>query len=151
MKIHLPERFAHTGLVHLWKTNKHGRKQQVMRTKSILAPIVTLALTASLPTSSRADIISDWNATAIRILQTVGPHPQLASRSLAMTHVAQFDAVNAVVGCYEPYAARLSAPSASPEVAAAQAAYRVLATLYPSQLSALDAALAESLAAVPDG
>src|SRR5439155_25015303 len=40
---------------------------------------------------------------------------------------------------------------ASPEAAAAQAAYHVLANLYPAQAPLLDAALSASLAALPDG
>ena len=100
---------------------------------------------------AHADVISDWNDTAIRVIKSVNPNPIFASRALAMTHVAQFDAVNAVVGCYEPYATTITEPGASPEAAAAQAAYHVLVNLYPSQTAALDAALAESLSAVPDG
>ena len=99
----------------------------------------------------RADVISDWNDTAIRVIKSVNANPIFASRALAMTHVAQFDAVNAVVGCYEPYATTITEPGASPEAAAAQAAYHVLVNLYPSQTAALDAALAASLSAVPDG
>ncbi|PYJ98402.1 MAG: hypothetical protein DME23_12155 [Verrucomicrobia bacterium] len=109
-----------------------------------------LGLLALFP-RAHADVISDWNDTAIRVIKSVNPNPIFASRSLAMTHVAQFDAVNAVVGCYEPYAAHLSAPGASAEAAAAQAAYHVLVNLYPSQLFTLDAALAGSLSAMPDG
>src|SRR6185295_4472209 len=45
-----------------------------------------------------------------------------------------------------------SAPGgASPEAAAAAAAHRVLVALYPAQQSTFDAALATSLAAIPDG
>src|SRR5881628_2157810 len=122
-----------------------------MKTKAIIAvpfAVATLALTPTV----QADLISDWNDTAIRVIkavnQSVNPNPLPASRALAMTHVAQFDAVNAVVGCYQPYATTTTAPGASPEAAAAQAAYRVLTNLYPSQLPTLDAALAASLSAV---
>ena len=135
-----------------------------MRTKIAPRPlfvtrsVIAASLAAAWPTFNppgRADVISDWNSTAIRVIQAVNqstnPNPLPASRSLAMMHVAQFDAVNTVVGCYEPYAAHFSAHGASPEAAAAQAAYCVLTNLYTSQLPALDAALAASLAAVPDG
>src|SRR5437879_11545467 len=100
---------------------------------------------------ARADVISDWNDTAIRTIKAVNPNALFASRALAMTHVAQFDAVNGVTRCYEPYAADLSAPGASPVAAAAQAAYHVLTDLYPTQVPLLDAALSASLAAVPAG
>jgi len=84
-----------------------------MRTKIAPRPlfvtrsVIAASLAAAWPTFNppgRADVISDWNSTAIRVIQAVNqstnPNPLPASRSLAMTHVAQFDAVNAVVGCY---------------------------------------------------
>jgi hypothetical protein len=115
----------------------------------IAATLALVTLFAEL--KLRADVISDWNDTAIRVIKAVNPNPLPASRALAMTHGAQFDAVLAVAGGYEPYAARLSAPGASPEAAAAQAAYHVLTNLYPAQTAALDTALSASLASVPDG
>jgi hypothetical protein len=119
-----------------------------MKIQRILTIGLAAAWLAFFPTSTRADVITDWNATAIQVIKAVNPNPLPASRALAMTHVAQFDAVNAVVRCYQPYAADLSAPGASPEAAAAQAAYRVLTDLYPSQLATLDAVLDASLGAV---
>ena len=50
-----------------------------------------LGLLALFP-RAHADVISDWNDTAIRVIKSVNPNPIFASRSLAMTHVAQFDA-----------------------------------------------------------
>ena len=114
-----------------------------------LAPLFCALALLALSTQARADIISDWNDIGIRTIKAVNPNALFASRALAMTHVAQFDAVNAVTRCYEPYAADLSAPGASPEAAAAQAAYHVLINLYPTQVPLLDAALSASLAAVP--
>ncbi len=125
-----------------------------MNIRTLIAAGLALAVLTVAPRSG-ADVISDWNDTAIQVIkaanQSINPNALPASRALAMTHVAQFDAVNSVVGCYQPYALHVAAPGASPEAAAAQAAYRVLTTLYPSQLSPLDAALATSLGAVPDG
>src|SRR2546425_378898 len=116
-----------------------------------LAPLFCALPLLAVTTQARANVISDWNDTAIRVIKAVNPNPIFASRALSMTHVAQFDAVNAVVGCYEPYATTLTEPTASPEAAAAQAAYHVLINLYPSQTAALDTALAASLSAVSDG
>lgn len=115
-----------------------------------IAAAFTVFLSA-IPAPCHADVITDWNATAIRAIKAVNPNPLPASRALAMTHVAQFDAVNAVVRCYQPYAVDLSVPGASAEAAAAQAAYRVLTNLYPTQLPLLEAALGASLAKVSDG
>jgi hypothetical protein len=70
---------------------------------------------------------------------------------MAMVHVAQFDAANAVVGGYSPYAVNFAAPTASAEAAAAQAAYSVLTNVNRSSLSTLNAALAGSLASISNG
>ncbi|MBI2926658.1 MAG: vanadium-dependent haloperoxidase, partial [Verrucomicrobia bacterium] len=123
-----------------------------MKTAVLLNSLLTCATASCLCiATARADVISDWNNTAIVAIKAVNPNAVLASRALAMMHVAQFDAVNAVVRSYTPYAADLSAAGASPEAAAAQAAYVVLTNVYPTQLALLDAALSTSLGSVPDG
>ncbi|HAB19510.1 MAG TPA: vanadium-dependent haloperoxidase [Verrucomicrobiota bacterium] len=97
----------------------------------------------------RADIIADWNRTASDYLNQHGGNGFM--RGLAMIHVAQFDAVNAVVAGFTPYALDVSAPGASPEAAAAQAAYTVLTNLNPANVPTLNSALNRSLIAIPDG
>jgi hypothetical protein len=116
-----------------------------------LIPLVAAIAMFNVVLAVRADVISDWNNTAILAIKAVNPNPLPGSRALAMTHVAQFDAVNAVVRSYQPYAADLATPGASPEAGAAQAAYCVLTNLYPTQMALLNSALSNSLAAVPDG
>jgi len=99
--------------------------------------------------ASRADLISDWNQTAIDYISQNAPsHNQ---RGMAMLHVAQFDAVNAVLGGFTPYALEVAAPGASPEAAAAQAAYTVLTNFSRANIATLNAALTRSLAGVTDG
>jgi hypothetical protein len=69
-----------------------------------------------------------------------------------MVHGAVFDAVNGIERDYAPYLVQRHAPRwASEEAAAAVAAHDVLVGLMPAQQATLDAALASSLAAVPDG
>jgi PAP2 superfamily len=97
-------------------------------------------------TPARADVVTDWNQHVI----TVGG-PQI-QRTLAMVHIAMFDAVNAIDPRYTPYLTLpLASAGASAEAAAASAARGVLARLFPAQQPTLDAWLAASLAAVPDG
>jgi hypothetical protein len=98
----------------------------------------------------RADVVLDWNAT---MMQTItGLSPFGTQRLTAITQLAVFEAVNAVTGGYEPYLNTITAPAgASPEAAAAAAAHGVLTFYYPAKAGALDAALALSLAAIPDG
>ena len=60
--------------------------------------------------------------------------PTRTSRALAMTQIAVFDAVNAILGTYTPYNDIGSAPAgASIDAAIAYAAYTVQSTLYPEQ------------------
>lgn len=110
-------------------------------------------LSAMLPLSqgARADVITDWNATALGL--TLASPPQIEMRALALTHVAMFDAVNAVTRTHQPYMDPTpKAPAgASAEAAAATAAHTVLVSIYPLQKPALDAALQASLAKLPDG
>lgn len=109
--------------------------------------ILTLAA-LTFPVATRADVVADWNKTAADYLNQYAPsHNQ---RGMAMVHVAQFDAINAVVGGYTSYALDVAAPGASPEAAAVQAAYTVLTNLSRNGLSTLNAARNRSLATVAD-
>jgi hypothetical protein len=119
---------------------------------------VLLAVTCGLvsPTVAKADVVLDWNATAVAAMlaQTPAPNPFQQARFMAITQLAVFEAVNATTGRYEPYLGTVDAPEgASTEAAAVAAAYRVLATYFtaPASAAILDAAHTASLAAIPDG
>ena len=74
------------------------------------------------------------------------------TRVMAMVHAAMFDAVNAIERKYSVYAVDVSAPpGASADAAAARAAHGILERLYPQQKAITDAALASSLARIPEG
>ncbi len=104
------------------------------------------------PWVARADAILDWNILALKTTAAAPFNPPLESRNLAIVHAAMFDAVNAIVREFQPYAVTLRAPEgASPEAAAAAAAHSALVELYPDQRPALDAAYAASLVSIPDG
>ncbi len=78
--------------------------------------------------------------------------PTRDSRALAIVHAALFDALNSVQHHYTPYLATApNANGASVEAAVAQAGHDTLVHLYPSQVATFDAALADTLAAVPRG
>jgi hypothetical protein len=69
-----------------------------------------------------------------------------------MTHIAMFDAINAIEREFKPYRARIRfRAGGSPEAAAAQAAHDVLVSLNPSAASTYDAALAADLGERPSG
>jgi PAP2 superfamily len=104
------------------------------------------------PLVARADVVTDWNMTAIRAAQASGqPNPMFA-RNMAMVHAAIYDAINAIDRRHTAYAVDTKAkPGASIDAAAAAAAYGVLTKLYWTQTPAFDVALEGSLAAIPDG
>ena len=113
---------------------------------------LALAALALAPLHARADVVTDWNKTAIDVLRAarIGGNPW--SRGLAMVHVAMSDAVNTVQGRYTRYVATMPAePKASAEAAAASAARSVLLRLAPAQKAMIDEAFAASLEAIPDG
>jgi hypothetical protein len=102
--------------------------------------------------AAHADAVTDWNAIMEATVMEATPDPFLQVRSATITQVAVFEAVNAIVGDYEPYRGGITAPQgASPEAAAIAAAHRALAALHPASASKLDALRATSLAAIPNG
>ncbi|HKQ73627.1 MAG TPA: vanadium-dependent haloperoxidase [Blastocatellia bacterium] len=107
---------------------------------------------AALSTSARADAVTDWDVIAFKIVEDSGKTGPATSCDIAMAHVAMHDALNAIDRRYNPYAYDSVAPrGASPVAAIAAAAHGVLVGRIPNQKTALDAALASALAAVPEG
>src|SRR5258708_29486254 len=91
--------------------------------------------------SACADVVTDWNADAVTAVQALGPSTPIQSRALAIVHLAMFDALAAIDRRYGSYATSLPAQSeASPETAAATAAYEVLVRMIPLQKAFLDTA-----------
>jgi hypothetical protein len=110
-----------------------------------------LALATIVPSVSRADAVTDWNAI-MQATVTTSPNPLFQARWSAIVQLAVFEAVNAIEGDYEPYLGVIDAPVwASPDAAAIAAAHLTLATLRPDSAKALDALRAASLAVIPDG
>lgn len=78
--------------------------------------------------------------------------PGRTSRTLAMTQIAVFDAVNAFKLRYNPYngIGKVKSSSANVDAAIAYAAYGVLSALYPDQIDRLDSLLASDIAQIVD-
>jgi len=113
--------------------------------------LALLAACLALGASLRADMVTDWNANAEQTILVAGEGPPIAGRSWAIVHAAIFDAVNGVQHKYHPYFVTERGPLlASPEAAAAQAAYTALVSLYPAQQAALNLELSNSLARLPN-
>jgi hypothetical protein len=97
--------------------------------------------------TAHADVVTDWNQTAIDVMKVANVAGNPWSRTLAMGHVAMSDAINAVHGRYTPVVATVPAvPGAS-----AAAARHILVQLYPNQKAMIEEAYAASLQAIPEG
>lgn len=100
--------------------------------------------------AAAADVVTDWNSIMRATVSSAAPPVQ--ARFWAITHLAMFEAVNAITKNYKPYSGTLAAPpGANPDAAAVAAAHRVLSTYFPGSAATLDGHRAASLAAIPDG
>src|SRR5690606_10964446 len=71
-----------------------------------------------------ADVITDWNTVILDTFRATNTNPVVATRVLAMTHVAMYDAINAIDRTHAPFHVSIIADlQASREAAAAQAAH----------------------------
>jgi hypothetical protein len=120
------------------------------RLAAALLPGIVAAAVLSVP-SARADVVTDWNATASALVASdVGNNPKL--RTLAMVHVAMSDAINTVQNRYTRVVAMLpAAPDASADAAAATAARQILTKIYPDQKPRIEETYAASLKTIADG
>lgn len=107
------------------------------------------ALAALVPAAVDAAVLNNvllqWRAHAMKCEDT-------EQRDIeAMTHVAMFEAINAITPKYAPYAGKLDAPAGSSvDAAAASAAHDVLQALCPDQSAAFKGALETALGRVED-
>jgi len=118
--------------------------------RSVATATSFLSLVSAIP--AKADVITDWNQTAIEAMKVANVGGAPAQRNLALMHVAMSDAVNSVQHKYALYApGGMAAPGASPEAAAAAAARTVLLQQVPSQKALIDQAFEASTKDIPDG
>lgn len=114
--------------------------------------LIACVLWPLLVTLAHADVVTDWNETALRAAASIGMGTGGQSRLVAIAHAAMFDAVNSIERKYTKYAVEVSPPAgASAEAAAITAAHTVLTQLVPDQRNMLDAARTTTLAKVADG
>jgi hypothetical protein len=131
----------------------HARGSQVTRCGAIaLACLWLCAGTAT------ADVVTDWNNTVIGVTIGGGRSNPETGAAAAYMHIAMYDAVSSIDGRYTPFATRVASasPGASREAAANEAAYRILAALYPAAsfptlASQFAAAYTTALNAIPNG
>ncbi len=119
-----------------------------MKTKLLAVALIL----SGLALETRADVIFDWDNAALQAIKQAGTPPPVASRALAMTSLAMFDAVNTVNPQYKSYAYNgQAAAGTSAAAAAAQAAFTVLSSLYPTQTAYFQGVLNTSLNAIANG
>ena len=123
--------------------------------RALFVVACVVGLTAHAPaTTARpsSDPITIWSIAASEAAAASAMSPFRTPISLAILHLAMYDAVNAVTGEREPYLAKPAVvrPS-SPHAAAIEAGYRVLVGEFPSQRAQLAARYAALLAELPDG
>src|SRR5262245_55723655 len=122
-------------------------------TKTLPRPRCRLQLEATEDRLTPAGaMVIQWNDILRDAVRTAGSPPTFASRNMAITQAAVYDAVNALDRTHEVYLVdALAHPQASREAAVAAAAHRAMVLLYPAQTATLDARLMASLATIPDG
>jgi hypothetical protein len=106
------------------------------------------------PSSIQPNQVIQWNQEMLQLLQVPGAQPATVhpTRTMAITHLAVYDAVNAIVRRHAPYLFQPRAPRfASPDAAAAAAARTALLALLPSQQQAIDAKFQDSLSQIGSG
>jgi hypothetical protein len=123
--------------ITLGVTDAAGNSTSVTRTLSRVA-------------ATQPDAILTWNDITLRAIQLDVSDPPIATRTMAIESLAIYDALAAIEGTPAFMVRRSVSGPVSAPAAVAVAAHRVLSLAYPGQQAILDAALATSLAALPD-
>src|SRR5262245_5459999 len=121
-----------------------------MKGRASFAALVVAACVAGSSAAS-ADVVTQWNTAALNAIRDNRTPPPVASRALAILHIAIYDAVNGIERTHEVYAVPSAVPaSASSDAAASAAAHTALVTLFPSSSASFDELQAAILAAIPN-
>ena len=108
-----------------------------------------LCLVFTITSALRADEVIRWNNLLLDSVRAELTPPPAASRKMAITHIAIYDAVNSIDQRHEPYIYFTSAPLDLPlNAAIAQAAHDTLSALFP--LFNYDDELEFTLNLIPD-
>ena len=117
--------------------------------QSFVLMVLVLGMTGSF---ARGNVVTDWNDVLLQAIRTDRTPPTIASRAMAIVHIAIYDAVNGIMRTHEAYHVSANAPNgASIEAAAIAAAHATLAALFPAQSEKFDDMLDDGLDAIPEG
>src|SRR6266511_2282680 len=137
-----------TRIAHAGRGLTEGRNAMTSRTSTFQGTPTRLATRLAMvcvlfsPVAAGADVVLNWNATAVSTMlgQSPAPNPFAQARFMAIT------------GEYQPYLGTIDAATgASADAAAIAAAHAVLLNYFPGSAAALNAERSSSLAAIPDG
>jgi hypothetical protein len=117
-----------------------------------VAAILLLVLFVALPQDARADKVTDWNEIGAQVVLNTGRAGATGTVDLAYMHVAIYDAVNAIHPGYSAFVVSpASVPAgASADAATVEAAYRILITIFPAQVTYINQQYEISIASIPD-
>src|SRR5881394_3217787 len=125
---------------------------RVIRGSLFVAFIGVINLGSGIAIPARGDVVTDWNNAALNAIRADRTAPPIASRSLAIVHVAIYDAVNGIARTHEPYLVPSAVPTSASRVAAASAAaHQALLSPFPSHTSIFDGLHVAILAGIPNG
>ena len=126
-----------------------------MKLRSVLLCFFILAGVLRASANPAPNAVTDWALIVQQSIHNAGAPRSAGTSEILHTTVmlAVYDAVIAIEGGYEPYAARIQAPAgADARAAAATAAYRTArARVAASQVAFLDAQYASYMATIADG
>lgn len=138
----------------MFSTSSRALTLAIVATAAVLASSVTGTAAGAHPHDA-ADpaVITEWDAIAARTIFTENATPAPSSNLyFGYVSIAAYDAVVAIEGEYEPYNPQPRAHRhASPEVAAATAAYLVLKHHFPASVENLDADYQDYLSGIRNG
>jgi|GEM_PF-187621 len=100
---------------------------------------------------AQTDAVLIWNDIALRAIQLEVTDPPVATRTLAMLSLAQYDTLAAIEGSPAYLVQRSVAGAVDVQSALATAAHRILSLTYPAQQGVFDAALASGLSGIAGG
>lgn len=93
----------------------------------IFSAILTLFALIAIPSTSLADVVTDWNDITVRATMQAPGRPGPSNLlDIAAVQLAVYDAVQAYEHDYRPYCTDIQAASGSPQAAVARASYEVL-------------------------
>jgi PAP2 superfamily len=127
------------------------RHMLLARIAALLIPALILAAAARPSFAATPDVIAAWSVAASNAAAASGMGPFRTPLTLALLHLAMYDAVTAIVDEREPYAVKHSVTyPASAQAAAIEAGYQVLLVEFPTQVAARDEVYQALLELEPD-